>query len=193
MNLAEHRADSRPDTRARIQAVALELFTEHGYDATSLREIAERLGVTKAALYYHFKSKEEIVDSFSADHIDKIREIVEWGQQQERTPQFRHDFLLRYADQLHRGQHHQIMKFFHQNQPAIKNTQNGARMKDVFIQVINLLADPATATPTDRLRAGLAVMSLHASWLLLENEQITDDQRREASVEVALELIDRPA
>jgi len=49
------------DTRTRIQAVALELFTEQGYDATSLREIAERLGVTKAALYYHFKSKEEIV------------------------------------------------------------------------------------------------------------------------------------
>ena len=32
------------DTRSRIQDVALELFTEHGYEATSLREIAERLG-----------------------------------------------------------------------------------------------------------------------------------------------------
>ena len=35
-------------TRERIQAVALELFTEQGYEKTSLREIAERLGVTKA-------------------------------------------------------------------------------------------------------------------------------------------------
>src|SRR5215212_2957494 len=34
----------RPDTRSRIQAVALELFIEQGYDKTSLREIAERLG-----------------------------------------------------------------------------------------------------------------------------------------------------
>ena len=49
----------RGDTRARIQQIALELFAEHGYERTSLREIAERLGVTKAALYYHFKSKEE--------------------------------------------------------------------------------------------------------------------------------------
>src|SRR5580704_12464879 len=49
----------RGDTRARIQQVALELFAEQGYDKTSLREIAERLDVTKAALYYHFKSKED--------------------------------------------------------------------------------------------------------------------------------------
>ena len=43
----------RGDTRARIQQVALEMFAEQGYERTSLREIAERLGVTKAALYYH--------------------------------------------------------------------------------------------------------------------------------------------
>src|SRR5512132_2864062 len=51
----------RGDTRERIQAIARELFAEQGYEKTSLREIAERLGVTKAALYYHFKSKEDIV------------------------------------------------------------------------------------------------------------------------------------
>src|SRR5215469_16465337 len=50
----------RGGTRERIQAIALELFAEQGYEKTSLREIAERLGVTKAALYYHFKSKEDI-------------------------------------------------------------------------------------------------------------------------------------
>src|SRR5215475_13717231 len=48
----------RGDTRERIQSIALELFAEQGYEKTSLREIAERLGVTKAALYYHFRSKE---------------------------------------------------------------------------------------------------------------------------------------
>jgi AcrR family transcriptional regulator len=48
-------------TRERILDVALELFNEHGYDKTSLREIAERLGVTKAALYYHFERKEDLL------------------------------------------------------------------------------------------------------------------------------------
>jgi AcrR family transcriptional regulator len=49
------------DTRQRILDVALDLFTEQGFDGTSLRQIAEQLGVTKAALYYHFESKDDIL------------------------------------------------------------------------------------------------------------------------------------
>jgi AcrR family transcriptional regulator len=48
-------------TRERILDIALELFTEQGYDKTSLRDIAEQLGTTKAALYYHFARKEDIL------------------------------------------------------------------------------------------------------------------------------------
>ncbi len=48
-------------TREKILAVALELFTERGYDKTSLRDIAERLGITKAALYYYFERKQDIL------------------------------------------------------------------------------------------------------------------------------------
>ncbi len=48
-------------TRERILDEALDLFIEKGFDRTSLREIAERLGVTKAALYYHFASKDDIL------------------------------------------------------------------------------------------------------------------------------------
>src|SRR5215472_18309885 len=77
-NPAEH---SRSDTRARIQQVAVELFTEHGYDGTSLREIAERLEVTKAALYYHFKSKEDIVASLMEDYAKKMDALIAWGRE----------------------------------------------------------------------------------------------------------------
>jgi AcrR family transcriptional regulator len=48
-------------TRERILDVALDLFVEKGYEKTSLREIAERMGFTKAALYYHFASKSELL------------------------------------------------------------------------------------------------------------------------------------
>src|ERR1700690_1721403 len=58
---ADSGAQPRPGTRSRIQAVAVELFSEQGYDKTSLREIAERLDVSKAAVYYHFKRKEDIL------------------------------------------------------------------------------------------------------------------------------------
>src|ERR1700742_3038371 len=51
----------RGSTRERILDIALQLFNEQGYDKTSLREIAERLQVTKAALYYHFERKEDIL------------------------------------------------------------------------------------------------------------------------------------
>jgi len=49
------------ETRDAIRGVAIELFAQHGYERTSLREIAERLGMTKAALYYHYPSKQALL------------------------------------------------------------------------------------------------------------------------------------
>ena len=49
------------DTRERILDVALDLFIEQGYDKTSLRQIAEPLGFTQAAIYYHFAAKQDIL------------------------------------------------------------------------------------------------------------------------------------
>ncbi len=48
-------------TRERILDVALDLFTDQGFDGTSMREIAERLHISKPAIYYHFASKDEIL------------------------------------------------------------------------------------------------------------------------------------
>jgi AcrR family transcriptional regulator len=48
-------------TRERILDISLELFASQGYEKTSLREIAEKLGFSKAAIYYHFESKEAIL------------------------------------------------------------------------------------------------------------------------------------
>jgi AcrR family transcriptional regulator len=48
-------------TREKILDVALDLFTDQGFDGTSMREIAERLNISKPAIYYHFASKEEIL------------------------------------------------------------------------------------------------------------------------------------
>lgn len=78
-------------TRERILDVALDLFLAQGYDGTSLRQIAEQLGVTKAALYYHFESKEDIllalhmrIHDFGKDALDSIGDepmtLERWGQ-----------------------------------------------------------------------------------------------------------------
>ena len=50
-----------PNTRQRILDIALDLFISQGYDATSIRQIAERLGFSKASIYYHFASKQDIL------------------------------------------------------------------------------------------------------------------------------------
>ena len=49
------------DAREEIKASALELFAARGYGSTSLREVAETLGISKAALYYHFSSKDDLL------------------------------------------------------------------------------------------------------------------------------------
>ena len=50
------------DTKERILETALELFAQSGYLGTSMSDIAERLGITKAALYKHYAGKQEILD-----------------------------------------------------------------------------------------------------------------------------------
>jgi AcrR family transcriptional regulator len=69
---------SRPasDTRQRIQQVARELFTQNGVQRTSLQDIADRLGVTKPALYYHFRSREDLVRSILQPLLDEGEEFV---------------------------------------------------------------------------------------------------------------------
>jgi AcrR family transcriptional regulator len=64
------------DTRTRIQAVARELFSQRGVQRTSLQDIANRLGITKPALYYHFGSREELVRSILQPLIDEGEEFV---------------------------------------------------------------------------------------------------------------------
>lgn len=51
------------DTKERILMTALQLFARDGYEAVSVRNIAEELGMTKGALYRHYKNKRDIFDS----------------------------------------------------------------------------------------------------------------------------------
>ena len=50
------------ETKERILESALELFAQSGYLGTSMSDIAQRLGITKAALYKHYAGKQEILD-----------------------------------------------------------------------------------------------------------------------------------
>ena len=59
------------NTKERILEEALKLFAQSGYMGTSMNDIADKLGVTKAALYKHYKSKQEILDSI----VEKMNQM----------------------------------------------------------------------------------------------------------------------
>ena len=84
-------ATEAPRTRERILDAALALFAEKGYDATSMREISEQLGITKAALYYHFDSKADIVRAMLADTEARVTGLVDWARAQPDTPALRRE------------------------------------------------------------------------------------------------------
>jgi AcrR family transcriptional regulator len=176
------------NTRTRIQRIALELFIEHGYEATSLREIAERLGVTKAALYYHFKTKEEIVTSLVDDRVAALDEIIAWAQSQPRTTQMRRELILRYSNELLDRLHHDTMRFMERNPTALKDQPATEKMRERMIGLVQLLSDGDDPL-TKRLKGSLAIFAIHASWFTLRDPSITDEQRQVAAIEVALELI----
>ena len=183
-------SESTRDTRSRIQAVALELFTEEGYEKTSLREIAERLGVTKAALYYHFKSKDEIANSFIEDRIEIMDRLVEWAEAQAPTVEFRHTLLERYADDLFSSDRHTVMRFFEQNPAAMKNFAAGKDMRARMMRLVDLLVRPETSHEA-HVRAALSLFSVHSAWFATRDPEITDEQRREIGLKIAYELLDR--
>jgi AcrR family transcriptional regulator len=67
-------------TRAAIVTAALDLYRERGYDAATMRMIAERAGVSTGNAYYYFGSKEELIQEFysrnQAEHLAACREVL---------------------------------------------------------------------------------------------------------------------
>ncbi len=60
-----------------ILAVAVAAFNEHGYDATSIGMLAERLGLSKSAIYHHFGSKDEILDRALDSALSGLEAVVD--------------------------------------------------------------------------------------------------------------------
>ncbi|MFF7737594.1 MULTISPECIES: TetR family transcriptional regulator [unclassified Streptomyces] len=176
----------RGDTRRRIQDVALELFAEHGYEKTSLREIAERLEVTKAALYYHFKTKEEILVSIFEDLTQPIEDLIEWGRQQPRTLATKQEIIRRYADTLAAAA--PLFRFMHENQATVRDLRIGDSFKARIHSLRDIIVDP-DADLVDQVRCASAIFTLHAGMFLLPDMGNDPEEKSRAVLEVATDLV----
>lgn len=176
----------RGNTRQRIQDVALELFAEQGYEKTSLREIAEHLDVTKAALYYHFKTKEEILVSIFEDLSRPIEDLIEWGRQQPRSLQTKQEIIRRYSDALMGAA--PLFRFMQENQATIRELSIGEMFKTSMLGLRDILMDP-DADLVDQVRCVSALFTMHAGMHVLQDVESDPEEKRKAVLEVAIDLI----
>jgi len=63
------------DTREKLLQLAARLFGTQGYKATTLRAIADQVGIEPASIYYHFSSKEELVEAVMAHGAESILQL----------------------------------------------------------------------------------------------------------------------
>ncbi|KUN90761.1 TetR/AcrR family transcriptional regulator [Streptomyces caeruleatus] len=176
----------RGNTRQRIQDVALELFAEQGYEKTSLREIAERLDVTKAALYYHFKTKEEIIVSLFEDLTRPIEDLIEWGRRQPHSLETKQEIVRRYHQALIDAE--PLFRFMQENQATVRELSIGEMFKNRMIGMRDIVIDP-DADLVDQVRCISALFTMHAGMFVMKDVEGDPEEKREAVLEVAIDLI----
>jgi len=111
--------DPEKGTRDRILDIALQLFIDKGFDKTSLREIADQLGFSKAAIYYHFASKEDILMALHLRLHEFGREALDTLGQSPVSPASWAELLDRLIDQM--LEHRSLFLFHERNQAALEH------------------------------------------------------------------------
>jgi AcrR family transcriptional regulator len=71
------RAEQARATRQGIVETAQRLFAERGYEGTSLQDIADEMGLTKAAVYYHFRSKADILRAIVVPAFHSLSDLLD--------------------------------------------------------------------------------------------------------------------
>jgi AcrR family transcriptional regulator len=176
----------RTNTRARIHDVALEVFVEHGYERATMRQIADRLGITRPALYYHYRSKEDILASIHSDLASSVDDLIAWATSQPKTRATRQEMLRRLSD-LMSGPWGTFGRFAQANEAAMRDlsaTAEFARRMDT----VGTLLSPAD-TVDGHLKGRLALTALFMANARGEQLGGTASERMAAALGVANVLV----
>ena len=164
---AQLAGDSRHHTRAHILEVALELIADRGFAATSTREISERLGFTKAALYYHFRTKDDLLAALVAPALDDLRLLT--GAAEPGGEAARRALLGGYVALVAR--HEKLIRVLSED-PAARHCAPLADAMPLYGRLVQLLAGTDTPDAAQRTRVRAALGGVHAA---LVRRPVDDD------------------
>lgn len=88
-----HSTESGGPTRQRLIDVAIELFKRHSVAGTSLQMISDELGLTKSAIYHHFRTRDELLSAVIEPLISEVARLVDAAEAM-RSPRARADHML---------------------------------------------------------------------------------------------------
>jgi AcrR family transcriptional regulator len=170
---ASARAIQAEQTRRQILDTAQRLFAERGYDATSLQMIADELGLTKAAVYYHFHAKSDILHAVMLPGIQRVEALLDDALTM-RGRRARIEHLVNgFVDFLVGHRHFAVMA---SGDPAMKRHKSEHELAAMRGRVLNVLFGD-NPTGADRLAFHL-VFSIPDS--LPDLVDLTDEQLRDA-------------
>ncbi|GAB3571738.1 TetR family transcriptional regulator [Amycolatopsis endophytica] len=178
------------DTRTRLLATALRLFTEHGVEGTSLQMIADALGVTKAAVYYHFKAKDEITEAVVEPALRELESIVGEAAR-ERRPGARIDHLLDgFVDIVVR---HRALVALFSSDPGVSRAleKHFFGKESAMVGMMSILTGP-DPDPARDVAAHAALAGIALAGGSPELAHYGDDTLREALLDVGRKLLGRP-
>jgi AcrR family transcriptional regulator len=158
----------RTDTRERILDVATRLFSEQGFAATSTQAIADELGVTKAALYYHFESKHEILMALKEPILEALEEVLA-APSDCTTAVGRREFITRMVDTLvvRGGTVASLMtdsRATFEMRSAVEESGLPQVAAGMLIAGLAGVDDPAKAPPEVLMRVSATIGALHGAF-----------------------------
>jgi AcrR family transcriptional regulator len=152
---------ARDETRERILAVALQLIADHGFAATSTREISERLGFTKAALYYHFRTKDDLLAAIVAPAMEDLKALLDKASPRG-GPVARRQFVEGYVDLV--ASHEDLVRVL-SDDPSARRRVALTAAAPLYDRMARLLSGSEAPGTAQRARVRAALGAIHAALL----------------------------
>ena len=184
-----HEPVAHRPAQTRIITAALELFAQHGVAGTSLQMIADAIGVTKAAVYHQFKSKDEIVLAAAEADMARLEAALEAAEAEEGRPQALEILLVRLIDLA--VDHRRMVSMLHGDPVMVRLLTEHEPFRRLMDRLHHLLAGD---DPDDDGRVPAAMLSAAIGGAVMSPlvAEVDDDTLRANLLDLARRFLDLP-